>query len=147
MQVFGQCKIGSDIYFKQLRNGNNLAKFKVGWCVRSGKEKKWHNAAVTFWGKQADIAQKYLKKGGTIIIFGELIQNVYEKEGQQIDKVEIQGQRFEFVGEQQSKPATKKQAPQTEVDENEIPFDPSAGTDTVAEDEGGDNQENDDIFG
>jgi single-strand DNA-binding protein len=40
----------------------------------------WHNVIV--WGKQAEIAKEYLKKGSEIAIEGKLVNRVYEdKEG------------------------------------------------------------------
>lgn len=99
LQVFGLCRVGSDIYFKQLKSGNNLAKFRVGASERRKEETKWHNASVTFWGKQADVLHKYVKKGQSIVLHGELVENTYEKDGEEKTGLEIRGSRFEFVGD------------------------------------------------
>ena len=40
------------------------------------EETQWHN--VVFWGKEADTAEKYLKKGHEIAIEGRLVHRVYE---------------------------------------------------------------------
>lgn len=40
------------------------------------KDTQWHN--VIIWGKLADIAGKYLKKGSQVAVEGKLIHRVYE---------------------------------------------------------------------
>ncbi|HTH56660.1 MAG TPA: single-stranded DNA-binding protein [Cyclobacteriaceae bacterium] len=37
---------------------------------------QWHNLVI--WGKLADVAEKYLKKGGEVAIEGKLVHRVYE---------------------------------------------------------------------
>ncbi|MBL0745144.1 single-stranded DNA-binding protein [Chryseolinea lacunae] len=40
------------------------------------KETQWHNLVV--WGKLADVAEKYLKKGQEIAVEGKLVHREYE---------------------------------------------------------------------
>lgn len=40
------------------------------------KDTQWHN--VIIWGKLADVAGKYLKKGSQVAVEGKLIHRVYE---------------------------------------------------------------------
>jgi single-strand DNA-binding protein len=53
------------------------------------KETQWHNLIA--WGKVADIAEKYLKKGSEVAIEGKLItRNYTDKEGNKKYITEIQ---------------------------------------------------------
>jgi single stranded DNA-binding protein (ssb) len=40
------------------------------------KDTQWHN--VVIWGKLADVAGKYLKKGSHVAVEGKLVHRVYE---------------------------------------------------------------------
>jgi single-strand DNA-binding protein len=46
--------------------------------AKGGKveETQWHNLVI--WGKLADVAGKYLKKGSEVAIEGKLVHRVYE---------------------------------------------------------------------
>lgn len=66
-------------------------------------ETSWHN--VVLWGKVAEIASKYVKKGTSLIIEGEISYRSYEnKEGQTVYITEIIGQNLYLTG---SKPEEK----------------------------------------
>ena len=68
-------------------NGKKLAKFSLAtsdtYRNQNGEkvtETQWHNLIV--WGKLADVAGKYLKKGKQIAVEGKLTSREYEdKEG------------------------------------------------------------------
>lgn len=40
------------------------------------EDTQWHNLVV--WGKQAEVAEKYLRKGSEVAIEGKLVHRVYE---------------------------------------------------------------------
>jgi single-strand DNA-binding protein len=40
------------------------------------EDTQWHN--VVIWGKLADVAGKYLKKGSEVMVEGKLVHRVYE---------------------------------------------------------------------
>jgi single-strand DNA-binding protein len=44
------------------------------------QDTQWHN--IVIWGKLADVAEKYLKKGNEVVIEGKLVHRVYEAEGE-----------------------------------------------------------------
>jgi len=79
--------LGQNPEVKETTNGKKLAKFSIAtnesYRDENGKEVKetmWHN--LTVWGKQADIAAKYLKKGSEVAIEGKLSNRNYtDKEG------------------------------------------------------------------
>ena len=85
VQLIGN--LGKDPEVKQLESGKTLAKLSLATSENyknADGEKvtdtQWHNLVA--WGKTAQIAEKYLKKGNKIAIEGKLINRSYEdKEG------------------------------------------------------------------
>src|SRR5688500_8545677 len=61
------------------------------------EETQWHNLIA--WGKQAEVAKEYLKKGSEIAIEGKLTNRSYEdKEGIKRYITEIVVRDFSFLG-------------------------------------------------
>ncbi|HUH45941.1 MAG TPA: single-stranded DNA-binding protein, partial [Arenibacter sp.] len=85
VQLIGN--LGKDPEVINLQGGAKLAKFPVATneSYKNAKGEKvtdtqWHN--VVAWGKTAEIAETYLKKGNEVAIEGKLINRTYEtKEG------------------------------------------------------------------
>jgi len=85
VQLIGN--LGKDPEVKQLDSGKTLAKLSLATSENyknADGEKvtdtQWHNLVA--WGKTAQIAEQYLKKGNKIAIEGKLINRTYEdKEG------------------------------------------------------------------
>ncbi len=79
--------LGMNPEVKETTNGKKLAKFSIAtnesYRDEKGnevKETQWHNLVV--WGKQADVVEKYLKKGSEVAIEGKLSNRNYtDKEG------------------------------------------------------------------
>lgn len=74
-------------------------------------ETQWHN--IVLWGKVAETASKYVKKGSSLIVEGEIIYRSYENK----DKVtvyitEIQGTNIHFTGSKEAKDP-KDEVPQS----------------------------------
>lgn len=86
-----------------------VAKFSIA-TTRRGKDKDgnkitdWHN--VILWDKLAELAEKYLTKGSSVIIEGEVQYRNYEnKEGVKVYMTEIVGNQMHFVGKKESESA------------------------------------------
>jgi len=69
--------LGRDPEMKMTASGHPFAKFSLAttetWKSQSGEKKQrteWHNIVV--WGKQAEIAEKYLRKGKQIMVEGSI---------------------------------------------------------------------------
>jgi single-strand DNA-binding protein len=60
---------------------------------------------VTVFGKTAENAANYLKKGRQVIIEGRLQQDRWEHEGKKMSKVKVVAERVTFVGKGESAPA------------------------------------------
>lgn len=85
VQLIGN--LGKDPEVKQLDSGKTLAKLSIATSENyknADGEKvtdtQWHNLVA--WGKTAQIAEQYLKKGNRVAVEGKLINRSYEdKEG------------------------------------------------------------------
>jgi single-strand DNA-binding protein len=90
---------------------------------------------VEAWDKQADFAQKWLKKGKGVIVDGRLCMDSWEKDGKKETKIYVKAQdvRFSNVGSaksedsenkpQQEKSTKKVQStPQNDDEFSDVPF-------------------------
>lgn len=113
--------VGKDPEVKRLESGKIVAKFAMAtnksYNNNSGEkitETAWHN--IVLWGKLAELAEKYVKKGNSVIIEGEISYRSYEnKEKQTVYLTEIIGNAMHFVG---SKKEEAKQDEPTPKEEN-----------------------------
>ena len=96
--------LGMNPEVKETTNGKKLAKFSVAtndsYRDEKGnevKETQWHNLVV--WGKQAEIVEKYLKKGSEVAIEGKLsTRNYTDKDGVKRYVTEIVVNEFMMLG-------------------------------------------------
>jgi len=60
------------------KNGNQLAKYSVAYNRGKGDSRitDWHD--IVAWGRQAEVAAEYFKKGDTVIIQGHLQVDQWE---------------------------------------------------------------------
>jgi len=75
--------LGDDPKVRKLDSGKSVANFSIATneIYRNGNGEKqsettWHRLVA--WGKQAEIAEKYLKKGSEIALEGKLTNRSYE---------------------------------------------------------------------
>ncbi len=65
------------------------------------EDTQWHN--IVIWGKLADVAGKYLKKGSEVAVEGKLIHRVYETDkGEKRYVTEINVNDFLMLGAKQN---------------------------------------------
>jgi len=77
---------------------------------------EWHN--VIFWGKIAEVIEKYLKKGSQIYVEGRIASRSYDdKDGVKRYITEIEGQTMTMVG---SKPSSSSNEEQSFEEKQEI---------------------------
>lgn len=102
VQLIGNLGLAPEIV--SFENGNKLAKIRLATneFYKNAKgekvqETQWHSLIA--WGKQADIFEKYIKKGQEIAIEGKLITRSYEtKEGEKRYRTEIQVSELLMLG-------------------------------------------------
>jgi single-strand DNA-binding protein len=85
VQLIGN--LGMEPEVKKIEGGSTLTKFSLATTQNyqnakgeKVKDTQWHNLII--WGKLAEAAGKYLKKGSQIAIEGKIAYSTYEKEGQ-----------------------------------------------------------------
>jgi single-strand DNA-binding protein len=97
-------RLGRDPEVRFTSGGQAVANFSLAtdssYKDKSGERQKkteWHKIVV--WGKQAEIAQQYLKKGSLIFIDGRLQSREWQdKEGQKKYTTEIVVNDFRMLG-------------------------------------------------
>lgn len=87
-------RLGNDPQVKSFDSGKKMVLFSLAtneFYTNNKGEKvedtQWHNIVV--WGKKAEVAEKYLKKGLEIAIEGKLVTRSYESNGQTRNVTEI----------------------------------------------------------
>jgi single-strand DNA-binding protein len=97
-------RLGRDPETRYTGSGQAVANFSLAtdesYKDKSGERQKhteWHKIVV--WGKQAEIAQQYLKKGSLIFVEGRIRSREWQdKEGQKRTSFEIVANNFRMLG-------------------------------------------------
>ena len=97
-------RLGRDPETRYTGAGQPVCNFSIAtdetYKDRSGQRQKrteWHK--IVLWGKQAEIAQQYLKKGAQIYLEGRIQQREWtDKEGQKRTSFEIVANNFRMLG-------------------------------------------------
>jgi single-strand DNA-binding protein len=97
-------RLGRDPETRYTSAGQAVANFSVAtdesFKDRNGERQKrteWHKIVV--WGKQAEIAQQYLKKGSLVFVEGRIQSREWQdKEGQKRTSFEIVANSFRMLG-------------------------------------------------
>ncbi len=97
-------RLGRDPETRYTGSGQAVANFSLAtdetYKDRNGERQKrteWHKIVV--WGKQAEIAQQYLKKGSLIFLEGRIQSREWQdKEGQKRTSFEIVANNFRMLG-------------------------------------------------
>lgn len=106
VQLIGN--LGMDPEVKNFDGGNKLAKFSVAtsqsYVNNKGekvKDTQWHN--IIAWGKLAETAEKYLKKGSEVALEGKIVYRTYDgKDGQTKYMTEIVLNEFMMFAKKKS---------------------------------------------
>jgi single-strand DNA-binding protein len=96
--------LGVDPEIRTTSGGQNVANFRIAtnrtFTDRSGQRQEqteWHNIVV--WGRLAEIAEQYLKKGDSVYIEGRIQTRSWEDQsGQQRWTTEIVAQEMTMLG-------------------------------------------------
>lgn len=96
--------LGKDPELKMTPSGQPMARFSVAttetWKDKDGgKQSKteWHNIVV--WGKQAEIAEKFLRKGKQVLIEGRIQYREYQaQDGTKKYATDIRCDNFQMLG-------------------------------------------------
>ncbi|MBI4822481.1 MAG: single-stranded DNA-binding protein [Deltaproteobacteria bacterium] len=97
--------LGADPEVRYTANGRAAANFNIAttevWNDKNSGDRQerteWHR--IVCWGKTAELAKEYLKKGRTVLIEGRLQTREWEdKEGKKRWTTEVVADRVTFVG-------------------------------------------------
>jgi single-strand DNA-binding protein len=111
--------LGRDPEVRYTQGGTPVANFTMAttdrWSDASSGEKKerteWHRIVV--WGKQAEIAGEYLRKGRQVYVEGSLQTREWtDREGNKRYTTEIRAQRFQMLGRPADREASEGAAAQ-----------------------------------
>ena len=96
--------LGRDPELKYTPQGRPVVNFSMAttekWTSKDGEKQEkteWHN--IVLWGRQAEIANQYLKKGNSCYIEGRITTRSWEdKDKVKRYRTEIEGQTLQFLG-------------------------------------------------
>lgn len=126
--------LGKDPELRHMPNGDAVVNFSVATSDGNKQEKtEWHN--VVIYGKLAEIAAQYLKKGSTVYLEGRIQTRKWQKDGVDRYTTEIIANVMQMLGgkdsgekreqpqqrQQQSARAPAKPLPEA-FDDSDIPF-------------------------
>lgn len=128
--------LGRDAEVRYTTGGTAVANFTMAttdrWNDLATGEKKerteWHRIVV--WGKQAEIAGEYLRKGRQVYVEGSLQTREWtDRDGNKKYTTEIRAQRFQMLGRRDDAPASSERQeapavsePDAGYNEDDIPF-------------------------
>ena len=90
--------LGRDPELKDYKNArgesNKLVNFSVGCSRDMGDETDWFD--VTFFGKRAEVIEKFFSKGSQILVEGRMQSDTVEKDGRKHKYWKLIGSSFDF---------------------------------------------------
>lgn len=137
-RVFLIGNLGRDPEMRSMPSGQAVGEFSMAtkrrWKDRDGnpqEETEWHNIVV--FGKQAEIAGQYLRKGRQVYVEGRLRTRSWEdtKTGEKRYKTEVVCENFQMLGSRdgggEERPRSERPAPAAgagpdDFGDDDIPF-------------------------
>lgn len=100
-QIIG--RLGKDVELRYLPNGTAVANFSVAvsesWKDKQSGERKqateWFS--VVMFGRQAEVAGEFLKKGSLVYLAGKMKTRSWEKDGAKHYKTELHADQMQFL--------------------------------------------------
>ena len=115
--------IGRDPEVRQTTGGMSVANFSVATTYKrkdADPETEWHN--ITAYGRTAEVAGQYLKKGSPVFIEGRLHTRKWQaKDGTNRQAVEIVVESLQMLGAKQNGNSGNTQQAQA-ADTDDCPF-------------------------
>lgn len=117
--------LGKDPEVRSQKNGGAVANVSIAtneeWKDKNTGEKQkrteWHN--LVFWGRLAEIAGEYLRKGSTIYVEGSLrTEKWQDKEGRDRYTTKINVSEMQMLGDGKNRSKDDGDAPQKSATDN-----------------------------
>jgi len=124
--------LGKDPEIRYTPSGQAVVTFSLAttekWRDKDGQLQErtdWHN--IVAWGKMAETANEYLKKGRPVYIEGRIQNRSYDdKDGNKRYISEVVAQRLQFLGGKPDQAAAPRPAqeepPEVTADDDDLPF-------------------------
>lgn len=119
--------LGKDPVIRQTQGGQPVANFSLATresFVKDGQKSEtteWHN--VVAWGKTAELAAKFLRKGSLVFLEGKLTTRKWNKDGIDHHTTEIVARSIQFLDRKSDDRTAKAEAACADFDDlASIPF-------------------------
>ncbi|CAG0945175.1 Single-stranded DNA-binding protein [Anaerolineae bacterium] len=100
-KFYGIGNLGKDPEIKFLEGGNSVCKFSIAitekWTKDGEKQERTEWVNIEAWGKLAELAAEYLKKGSKCFVEGKLKTDKYQKEGQDHYMTKVVAHTIQFL--------------------------------------------------
>lgn len=126
--------IGKDPEIRTLDNGVKVATFSLATSTGGFKKQdgtdvpektSWHN--VVCWRGLADLAEKFVKKGDKLTVFGSISYREYEKDGVKRYATDIIAYDVVLMGKSETTSTRPPQLSEADIPEDFPPMPPSDG--------------------
>lgn len=126
--------IGKDPEIRILDNGVKVATFSLATSTGGFKKQdgtdvpektSWHN--VVCWRGLADLAEKFVKKGDKLTVFGSISYREYEKDGVKRYATDIIAYDIVLMGKSETTSTRPPQLSEADIPEDFPPMPPSYG--------------------
>lgn len=126
-QVILTGNLASDVDLRYTQSEKAVANFRLATNDGWGENKKANFHTVIVWGKPAELANQYLKKGSKAGVSGRIEYRSYEHEGVKKWATEIVASQVEFLDskdepKQELNQEPKYDIPSTDFQEDSLPF-------------------------
>lgn len=129
LKVIAIGNLGGDVELRATKDGKPVANFRMACNVGRGAEEKTEWLGAAAFGKTAELAAKYLKKGSPVYVDGRLQTREWTtKEGEKRSTTEVLVDNLVFLGGSSGRaggPAEATpavEAPAAPVTADDIPF-------------------------
>lgn len=105
--------LGRDPEMRHMADGKAIANFSIAVTDRGGRDgdiTSWFRCSL--FGRQAEIAEKYLRKGSAALVQGRMRERTWsDKDGNERKTWEVVGDRLVLLGRADNSPPTLDVAP------------------------------------
>ena len=105
-----------DIELKYTQSGTAVAEFGLAINEKRKQRDEWVEEVtfvdITVWGRTAEVAQQYLKKGSPCMVSGRLKLDQWESQGQKRSKLKVVCDKLVLLGSRKSHQENKPDSQQ-----------------------------------
>lgn len=90
--------MGSDISLRYTQDGKAVGNANIAVTEKYKDQEKTEWVRLVFWGKSAEIVEKYAGKGSSLFVSGRLQTRSWDKDGHTHYATEVVVSNFQFLG-------------------------------------------------